>query len=140
MATMSNYFVTKSMEATSFDYDRDAHPDPQETHNLFEWLDDNVSEFTTFPQNHFILLTDFSTVTFKDTSQVIIQSVYINDWIRLTEKVNPYSQGTTGGSHDPSDLQSQLHLLQAHGPAPEKALKNMPSHPSISKEGETRCR
>ena len=92
MATMSNYFVTKSMEATSFDYDRDAHPDPQETHNLFEWLDDNVSEFTTFPQNHFILLTDFSTVTFKDTSQVIIQSVYINDWIRLTEKVNPYSQ------------------------------------------------
>ena len=92
MPSMSNHFITKSMKATSFDYDTDAHPDPQEVHDLFEWLDDNLTEFHTFPPTPLVLITDFSTITFKDTSQAIIQSVYINDWIGLTEKVNPYSQ------------------------------------------------
>ena len=30
MPSMSNHFITKSMEATSFDYDRDTYPGPPE--------------------------------------------------------------------------------------------------------------
>ena len=43
-----------------------------------------MAEFTTFPPNHSVLITDFSTLTFNDTSQF----VYINDWVRLAEVIN----------------------------------------------------
>ena len=85
MTTLSQKFITKSAEATSFDYDTNQFPDPHKAEELFEWLENNASIFETPETSSLHIISRFSNATFHDGSTLTIRANYLNDEIKLVD-------------------------------------------------------
>lgn len=91
MPTLSQQFITRSNEATSFDYDRDEYPDPAKADELFEWLDQNTVRFIPHPHDMDDLISQVSIIIFPDDSTVTVLANYLNDVIHLFEGSIPHT-------------------------------------------------
>ena len=84
MTSMSRQFVEKSQGVTSFDYDRNAYPDPSEVEDLLQWFDRNITRFDNIPSSSFLMTSVLSNADFGDGSAISIRTNIINDEIQLT--------------------------------------------------------
>ena len=85
MPTMSQHFIQKSKQATHFDWDTNAYPDPSEAEHLLQWFRENTTQLTNIPTSFNTLLNQISTAEFTDGSNVSIELGLLTDRIQLTD-------------------------------------------------------
>lgn len=86
MNTLSEQFIKKSNEATSFDWDNNRDPDPALVDDLFQWFDENVENFRNFPPGYAMSLGDrISEAHFNDASSICIQQNLLQDRVIISD-------------------------------------------------------
>ena len=82
---MSQRFIKESHEATSFDWDKNSYPAPEQVEELFNWLDENAAKVNTLPAAHGHPAHRTTIVEFNDDSSVTIRTNILSDYIDITE-------------------------------------------------------
>ena len=91
MTNLSQQFIEKSQEATSFDWDKDTYPDPSGIEDLFLWLDQNTDTFTNLPMEHrFSPGAKISRVVFTDGTRVSIRLNPTLDHVKVVDGDGEY--------------------------------------------------